>query len=156
VRDQRFHSVYSALFRLYATTHKQLRDSLQPEQEEPSEEFREQRLRKRNPSEEQPTIPKKAAGTTGSLGNPSVRAAPQLRRLVAGFPPRRPGSGHVGFCDGQNWRWSRFSLRTSVSPANLHSICFSTIIFTITRGWHNRPGVAAVLIASQTKYKKVI
>jgi hypothetical protein len=34
---------------------------------------------------------------------------------------------------------------------NLHSICFSTIIFTITRGWHNRPGVAAVPIASQTK-----
>jgi hypothetical protein len=35
--------------------------------------------------------------------------------------------------------------------ANLHSICFSTIIFSITRGWHNRPGVAAVRIASQTK-----
>jgi hypothetical protein len=34
---------------------------------------------------------------------------------------------------------------------NLHSICFSTIIFTITRGWHNRPGMAAVPIASQTK-----
>jgi hypothetical protein len=35
-----------------------------------------------------------------------------LRRLVAGFPPRRPGfkpgSGHVGFCDGQKWRWGRF------------------------------------------------
>jgi hypothetical protein len=28
--------------------------------------------------------------------------------------------------------------------------CFSTIIFTITRGWHNKPGVAAVPIASQT------
>jgi hypothetical protein len=42
-----------------------------------------------------------------------------------------------------------FSPRTSVSPsAYLHSICFSTIIFTITRGWHNRPGVAAVPIAS--------
>jgi hypothetical protein len=27
--------------------------------------------------------------------------------------------------------------------------CFSTIIFTITRGWHNRPRVAAVPIASQ-------
>jgi hypothetical protein len=24
-------------------------------------------------------------------------AAPKLKRLVAGFPPRRPGSGHVGF-----------------------------------------------------------
>jgi hypothetical protein len=31
---------------------------------------------------------------------------------------------------------------------------FSTIIFTITRGWHNRTGVAAVPIASQTELKK--
>jgi hypothetical protein len=52
---------------------------------------------------------------------------------------------------GQMWRWGRFSPRTSVSPANLHSICFSTIIFIITRGCHNRPGMAAVPIASQTK-----
>jgi hypothetical protein len=37
---------------------------------------------------------------------------------------------------------------------NLHSTYFSTIIFTITRGWHNRPGVAAVPIASQTRIKK--
>jgi hypothetical protein len=78
-----------------------------------------------------------------------------LLRLVAGFPPLRPGfkpgPGHVGFCDGQKWCRGRFSARTSVSPANLHSICFSTIIFIITRGWHNRPGVAAVPVASQTK-----
>jgi hypothetical protein len=52
--------------------------------------------------------------------------------------------------------WTKVALgqvfpRTSVSPANLHSICFSTIIFTITRGWHNRSGVAAVQIATQTK-----
>jgi hypothetical protein len=50
---------------------------------------------------------------------------------------------------------SKFSA-TSVSPANLHSICFSTIIFTITRGWQNMPGVAAVPIASQTKLKKKV
>jgi hypothetical protein len=79
-------------------------------------------------------------------------AAPYLRRLVVGFPPRRlgfkPGSGHVRLCDGQKCRWGRFSPRSSVSPANLHSICLSTIIFSITRGWHNRPGVAAVPIAS--------
>jgi hypothetical protein len=31
----------------------------------------------------------------------------------------------------------------------------STIIFTITRGWHNRPGVAAVPIVSQTKKTKI-
>jgi hypothetical protein len=79
-------------------------------------------------------------------------------RLVAGFPPRRPGfkpgSGHTGYCGGQKWRWGRFSPRTSVSLANLHSICFSTIIFTVTRGWHKRPRVAAVPIPSQTKLKK--
>jgi hypothetical protein len=69
-------------------------------------------------------------------------------------PGFKPGSGHVGFCDGQKWRWGRFSPRTSVSPANLHSIYFSTIIFTIIQAWHNRPGVAAVPIASQTRIKK--
>jgi hypothetical protein len=53
------------------------------------------------------------------------------------------------------WLWGKFSPRTSVFPANLHSICFSTIFFTITRGWHNKPRVAAVPIASQTKSKKV-
>jgi hypothetical protein len=35
--------------------------------------------------------------------------------------------------------------------ANVHFIYFSTIIFTIARGWHNKPGVAAVPVASQTK-----
>jgi hypothetical protein len=29
-----------------------------------------------------------------------------------------------------------------------------TIIFTITQGWHDRPGVAAVPVASETKIKK--
>jgi hypothetical protein len=58
------------------------------------------------------------------------------------------------FCDGQRWRWGRFSPGTSVSPANVHSICFSAIIFTITRGWLNKPRVAAVPIASQSRIKK--
>jgi hypothetical protein len=63
----------------------------------------------------------------------------------------------VGFCYEQKWRWGRFSPRTSVSPANLHSICFSKIFFIITLGWHNRPGVAAVPIASQNQnFKKNI
>jgi hypothetical protein len=39
----------------------------------------------------------------------------------------------------------RFSL-----PITFHLLL--RIIFTITRGWHKRPGVAAVPIASQTKY----
>jgi hypothetical protein len=48
------------------------------------------------------------------------------------------------------WRWCRFyfSEYFGFLSGNLHSICFSAIIFTITRGWHNRPGVAAVPIAS--------
>jgi hypothetical protein len=76
---------------------------------------------------------------------------PKIHRPLIPLGPLESGSGHVGFCDGQKWRRGRFSPRTSVSPANLHSICFSTIIFTITRGWHIRPGVAAVPVASQTK-----
>jgi hypothetical protein len=44
-----------------------------------------------------------------------------------------------------------FSENFAASPANLHSICFSTNIFTVTRGWYNRTGVAALPIASQTK-----
>jgi hypothetical protein len=61
----------------------------------------------------------------------------------------------VGFCDGQKRSWGRFSPRTSVSPAKLHSIMLSTIIFIITRGWHNMPGVAAVpSLIVQIKIKK--
>jgi hypothetical protein len=45
-----------------------------------------------------------------------------------------PGSGHVGFCDGQKWRWGRFSPRTSVSPANLHSICFFCVCVVLCVG----------------------
>jgi hypothetical protein len=90
--------------------------------------------------------------TNGSNSWAQGRAIAQaVSRRLPGF---KSGSGHVGFCDGQKWRWGTFSPRTSVSPANLQSICFSSIIFTITRGWHNRPGVAAVPIASQTRIKK--
>jgi hypothetical protein len=46
----------------------------------------------------------------------------------------KPASGHVGFCDGQKWRWGRFSPRTSVSPANLYCNNFSTITITYHPG----------------------
>jgi hypothetical protein len=67
-------------------------------------------------------------------------AVPQLKRLVADFPPRR-----LGFAPGQvmwdlwwtKWHWGRFSPSTSVSVANHHSTKFS--ILTITRGRYNRP-----------------
>jgi hypothetical protein len=64
-------------------------------------------------------------------------------RLDAGFPPRRPrfASGqHVEFVMDKA-ALGRISPSTSVSPAN-HSTNFSIII--ITRGWHNRPLMAAV------------
>jgi hypothetical protein len=54
-----------------------------------------------------------------------------------------PGSS-TGSMWGLWWtkrHWGRFSPSTSVSPAN-HFTDFSIII--ITRGWHNRPLVAAV------------
>jgi hypothetical protein len=103
--------------------------------------------------------------TQGWHNRPGVAAVPiasktriKKKKLVTGFPPRRPGfnpgSGHVGYCDGQKWHWGRFFSENFGFPCQLHSICFSTIIFTITRGWHNRPGVAAVPIASQTRIKK--
>jgi hypothetical protein len=57
-----------------------------------------------------------------------------------GFPPRRPGFASRQSMWGlwwAKWHWGRFSLSTSVSPANHHSTNFSIII--ITQGWHNRP-----------------
>jgi hypothetical protein len=55
------------------------------------------------------------------------KAAPQLRLLVAGFPPLRlgfdPGSGQVGFVV------DKVALG-QVSPANLHSTNCSTITVT--------------------------
>jgi hypothetical protein len=72
---------------------------------------------------------------------------PQLRRLVEGFPTRRPGfepgSGHVGFvveknCTGAGFlQVLRFSLPILIPPTAPHS---SSII----RGWCNR-SVAEVL-----------
>jgi hypothetical protein len=57
-------------------------------------------------------------------------AAPWLRRLVAGFPPRRPGfepsSGHVGFVVDKAALGQGFS--EHVSPANSHSTDCSTLI----------------------------
>jgi hypothetical protein len=103
----------------------------------------------------------RSRGSTRNLPGGKRRPARMADNLTAICKPSlytrpgfKPGFGHVGFCDGQKWRWDRFSPRTSVSPANLHSICFSTVIFTFTRGWHNRTKVAAVPIASQTKLKK--
>jgi hypothetical protein len=62
-------------------------------------------------------------------------AVTQLRRLVAGFPPRRPkfdpGSGHAGFVVDEVSLGQVFS-EYFVSPASLHS----TNYFTITIIYH--------------------
>jgi hypothetical protein len=80
------------------------------------------------------------------LGNQHVaEATPWFKRLVAGFPPRRPGfesgSGKWNLW-WTKWRWGRFPPSASVSPANINSTKFS--IITITRGRYNRPVVADV------------
>jgi hypothetical protein len=71
------------------------------------------------------------------LGKLMIKAVPQLRRLVAGFPQRRPGfeprSGHVGFVvDNVALRhWGRFFPSASFSPVNYHSTdCPTFIIIT--------------------------
>jgi hypothetical protein len=68
-------------------------------------------------------------------------AEPYLKRLVAGFPSRRPWVRarfwSSWICGGQSGAGSRFSPSTLVSPANLHSTKFSIII--ITRGRYKRP-----------------
>jgi hypothetical protein len=75
------------------------------------------------------------------------RAAPQFRRLVASFPPRRPGfepgCGNVEFVvDKAHWegflRVLRFPLPIFIAPTAPQSP--SSIIW----GWYNRPIVAAV------------
>jgi hypothetical protein len=71
----------------------------------------------------------------------------QVRLTHAGGPGSNPGLVMWDFVVDK-------SCAGAGSPANLHSICFSTIIFIITRGWHNRPEVAAVPIASQSTIKK--
>jgi hypothetical protein len=64
-------------------------------------------------------------------------AVPQLRRVVAGFPPRRPwfesGSGHVGFAMDQG-HWSTFYLSTSDSHDNHCTDCSTFIIIVVVVG----------------------
>jgi hypothetical protein len=62
-------ALFAVILRLYATTHTEFHGSLLPvpEQVEPTEEFREQSRGKRNPSDEQPTAPKKAVTAVTSL-----------------------------------------------------------------------------------------
>jgi hypothetical protein len=102
-------SLFTAMLRLYAVTHRELRDSLQPEpdQEEATEEFREQRRRKQNPSNEQPAVLKKTAGSLPAKTSATVVSSPPKAVVTRNFfsPPsewltwtpilRRPRARHV-------------------------------------------------------------
>jgi hypothetical protein len=63
-------ALFTAVLRLYAATHRELRETLLPEEKEIPEEFREQRRRKRKPTDEQP---KKSKPTPGSR-DPRIRS----------------------------------------------------------------------------------
>jgi hypothetical protein len=72
-------------------------------------------------------------------------AAPKLKRLVAGFPPRRPGfepgSGQVGFVVDKVAVEQVFSEYVGFPcQSSFHRI----LHLTITRGRYNRPEVADV------------
>jgi hypothetical protein len=79
--------LFTAMLRLYAATHRKLRDSLQtePDQEKATEEFREQRRRKRNPSDEQPAVLKKTAGSVPAKTSPTGVSYPPKTVVTRNF-----------------------------------------------------------------------
>jgi hypothetical protein len=62
-------ALFTAILRLYAAIHREMRDSLL-EQQESAEEFREQRRRKRNCSEGQAKRPKPTLARWSLINNP--------------------------------------------------------------------------------------
>jgi hypothetical protein len=61
-----------------------------------------------------------------------MRAVSQLRRLVAGFPPRGQGSKQGQVMWDLWWtkrHWGRFSQSPPISPANHATDCSTLIIF---------------------------
>jgi hypothetical protein len=67
--------LFTAMLRLYAAIHREMRDSVLPEQEESTEEIRKQRSRKRNLSEEE-------------AKNRSQLSCRHLDRGILGYDPR--------------------------------------------------------------------
>jgi hypothetical protein len=64
-------ALFTAMLRLYAALHREVRDSVLPAQQNSTEEFREQRRHKRNPSDEQ------AKKYKTSVPTPESRLRPQ-------------------------------------------------------------------------------
>jgi hypothetical protein len=79
--------LFTALLRLYAATHTELRESLLQErgQEKATEEFCEQRRRKRNPSDEQPAVLKKTAGSVPAKTSPTDVSSPPKAAVTRNF-----------------------------------------------------------------------
>jgi hypothetical protein len=92
VKHQEGKALFTALLHMYATTHKELCDSRQPEpvQKEPTEEFREQRRRKRKPSDQQPPVPKNAEGASRNVRDPRIRTQVDLPTRNY-YAPQRTG-----------------------------------------------------------------
>jgi hypothetical protein len=74
-------ALFTAVLRLYVATHRELRETLVPEEKEIPEEFREQRRRKRNPSDEQP---KKSKPTPGPR-DPRIRSQVEVEVPTKNF-----------------------------------------------------------------------
>jgi hypothetical protein len=68
-------ALFTTMLHLYAAIHRERGDSVLPEQEESTEEFLEQRRRKRNPSEEQAKRSK-------------TKLCRHLNRGILGYDPR--------------------------------------------------------------------
>jgi hypothetical protein len=62
-------ALFTGMTRLYAATHAELSSTLKPEEVEAADEFCEQRRRKRNPSDELSTAPKKMVPASSNPGN---------------------------------------------------------------------------------------
>jgi hypothetical protein len=76
-------ALFTAVLRLYAATHREMRESLLPEETETPEGFREQRRRKRNPSEEQVKKLKPTPGSRDPRTRSQVEAQVPTRNFYA-------------------------------------------------------------------------
>jgi hypothetical protein len=64
-------ALFTAMLRLYAALHRELRDTILPAQQKSTEEFREPRRRKRKPSDEQ------AKNSKTAMPTPIAKPRPQ-------------------------------------------------------------------------------
>jgi uncharacterized protein with von Willebrand factor type A (vWA) domain len=68
-------ALFTAMLRLYAALHREMRDTILPVQHKSTEEFREQRRRKRNPSDEQAKKSKTATPMPVAKPRPEVEVS---------------------------------------------------------------------------------